>query len=148
MEISSFSSFKFSPLFRSLPGLSRLESFFSFFSLLAKFSKLDFLESNRTKFEGNSIWKSLPRSPIPNFAAFSLFRESSIKDRTFTCPVCWALFGSPLSFPQLHFTVWPLMSVLWTATIACVADSLVENLKYNHESRIRISLFFPPFGHR
>lgn len=49
MEISSFPSFKFSPLFRSLPGPSRLESFFSFFSLLAKFSKLDFLESNRTK---------------------------------------------------------------------------------------------------
>lgn len=49
--------------------------------------------------------------------------------RIFTCPVCWALLGSPLSLPQLHFTVWPLMSVLWTATMACVADSFVENLR-------------------
>ena len=56
----------------------------------------------------------------------SLFRPIFIKNteqiRTFTCsltcPAAWALLGSPDSFPQEHFTVWPLMSVLWTATIA------------------------------
>lgn len=40
-----------------------------------------------------------------------------------------ALFGSPDSFPQEHLTGWPPMSVLWTATMACVADSLVANLR-------------------
>ena len=38
------------------------------------------------------------------------------------------LLGSPDSLPHEHLTVWPLTSVLWTATIACAADSLVENL--------------------
>ena len=38
------------------------------------------------------------------------------------------LLGSPDSFPQEHLTVWPTTSVLCTATIACAADSLVENL--------------------
>ena len=39
------------------------------------------------------------------------------------------LLGSPLSLPQLHFTVCPATSVLCVATIACAADSFVENLK-------------------
>ena len=39
------------------------------------------------------------------------------------------LFGSPDSFPHEHLTVCPLTSVLWTATMACAADSFVENLK-------------------
>ena len=38
------------------------------------------------------------------------------------------LLGSPDSFPHEHLTVWPLTSVLCTATMACAADSLVENL--------------------
>lgn len=51
MEISSFSSFKFSPLFRSLPGLSR-RSAFLFFSSREIFEVGFFsnrVESNRTK---------------------------------------------------------------------------------------------------
>ena len=51
----------------------------------------------------------------------------------YTCIATWAfvwiLFGSPLSLPQLHLTVWPATSVLCVATIAWAADSLVENLK-------------------
>ena len=39
------------------------------------------------------------------------------------------LLGSPLSFPQLHLTVWPATSVLWVATMAWAADSLVANLR-------------------
>ena len=39
------------------------------------------------------------------------------------------LLGSPLSLPQLHLTVCPATSVLCVATIACAADSFVENLK-------------------
>ena len=49
-----------------------------------------------------------------------------------TWSVTWALvgilFGSPLSFPQLHLTVCPATSVLCVATIACAADSFVANL--------------------
>ena len=81
------------------------------------------------------------QNSVANFIAPS-FHERSIKERTFTCPVCWALLGSPLSLPQLHFTVWPLMSVLCTATIACVADSLVENLKYNQTDESQISSLY------
>lgn len=101
--------------------------------------------------DGRSDWKlylkfylkrlvsNFIQNSVANFIASS-FHERSIKERTFTCPVCWALFGSPLSLPQLHFTVWPLMSVLCTATIACVADSLVENLKYNQTTNFRLAL--------
>jgi len=32
------------------------------------------------------------------------------------------------SLPHEHLTVWPFISVPWTATIACVADSFVLNL--------------------
>lgn len=87
------------------------------------------------RMDANFIWNSVLNFIVPPF------HEKSIKELTFTCPVCWALFGSPLSLPQLHFTVCPLMSVLCTATIACVADSLVENLKY---SETQISDQFPP----
>lgn len=45
-----------------------------------------------------------------------------------TCWGCW-LLGSPASLPQEHLTVWPFTSVLWVATIACVAASFVANLK-------------------
>lgn len=53
------------------------------------------------------------------------------KEKNITCPATGALLGSPDSFPQEHFTICPLMSVLCTATIACVADSFVENLEQN-----------------
>ena len=46
-----------------------------------------------------------------------------------TWALVWMLLGSPLSFPQLHLTVWPATSVLWVATMAWAADSLVANLK-------------------
>lgn len=50
----------------------------------------------------------------------------------FTWLAVGALLGSPDSFPQEHFTTCPLISVLWTATIAWVADSFVENLNTNN----------------
>ena len=46
-----------------------------------------------------------------------------------TWALVWMLLGSPLSLPQLHLTVCPATSVLCVATIACAADSFVENLK-------------------
>lgn len=41
------------------------------------------------------------------------------------------LLGSPDSLPHEHFTVCPFTSLLWIATMAWAADSLVENLKKN-----------------
>jgi len=45
-----------------------------------------------------------------------------------TCPAACVLLGSPDSLPHEHLTGCPLMSVLCTATMAWVADSLVANL--------------------
>ena len=44
------------------------------------------------------------------------------------------LLGSPDSLPQEHLTVCPLTSVLCTATMACAADSFVENLEQNKQT--------------
>lgn len=51
------------------------------------------------------------------------------------------LAGSPASFPHEHFTVCPLISVLWTATIAWVADSLVANLR-THKRKYRKNYYY------
>ena len=59
---------------------------------------------------------------------FIRFSEAPIPINTFTWFV-GRLFGSPDSFPQEHLTVWPFTSVLCTATMACAADSFVENLE-------------------
>ncbi len=48
-----------------------------------------------------------------------------------TCPEDWETTASADSFPHAHLTNWPFISVLCKATIACVAASLVENLKQN-----------------
>lgn len=45
-----------------------------------------------------------------------------------TWVVTGVLFGSPDSLPHEHLTGWPLISLLWTDTMAWVADSFVENL--------------------
>ena len=60
-----------------------------------------------------------------------IFGEASFEALTCiaTWALVWMLLGSPLSLPQLHFTVCPATSVLCVATIACAADSFVENLK-------------------
>ena len=46
------------------------------------------------------------------------------------------LLGSPDSLPHEHFTVCPFTSLLWIATMAWAADSLVENLQ--RETKIEL----------